>query len=181
MEKINYEEIKGSVDSMKENTILFESMYKDMVKEQCESLDNIMADMYIDCVKNSETVPLETLERYYLELSNMVYFMNDKVEKLGVMADMAKSNYNATHNKKLVEASEVKDEKGKARASAICVAEAEINSLHDEIVADVYRHAYNAVKAKVLSATDMCNTLRRILSTRTEEMKLAGTGAGGDM
>ena len=173
-------EIQKAMDSVKVNSDYFEKLYSDLVKEECESLDNLMSDMYVECIKDSDTVPLDMLEKYYLELSNMIYFMNTRVEKLGVMADMAKSAYNSVHNTKLIEASEVKDDKGKVRASAICTAEAEIKAYHDEIVADVYRHAYNAVKSKVASGMDMMNALRRILSTRTEEMKLANTGAGGD-
>lgn len=181
MTEIDAKKITESIEELNVNAVLFENMYKDIVKEQCESLDNLMADMYVDCVKNSSSVPLDILQGYYIELSNMVYFMNDKVEKLGVMADMAKSTYNSIHNKKLLEASEVKDEKGKSRASAICVAEADVEALHNEIVADVYKHAYTSVKSKVASAIDMMNTLRRILSTRTEEMKLANVGNGGDI
>lgn len=178
--KVDVNEIQKSIDSVKINADYFESLYKDLVKEQTEALDNLMSDMYVDCVKDQDNVAIEVLEKYYLELSNMVYFMNDRVEKLGVMSDMASSAYSSVRNNKLIEASEVKDEKGKVRAAAICTAEAEINAYHDEIVADVYRHAYSAVKAKVSSAMDMMNTIRRILSTRTEEMKLANMGVGGD-
>ncbi len=173
-------EIQKSIDSVKINADYFEGLYSNLVKEECEALDDLMSDMYIDCIKNQDDVTLEVLEKYYLELSNMIYFMNDRVEKLGVMADMAKSAYNVVHNNKLIEASEVKDDKGKTRASAICTAEAEIKAYNDEIVSDVYRHAYSAVKAKVASGIDMMNTIRRILSTRTEEMKLANANVGGD-
>lgn len=178
--KVDLNEIQKALDNVAVNSEYFESLYKDLVKKETESMDNLMSDMYVDCVKNQDNVTIDVLTRYYLELSNMVYFMNDRVEKLGVMADMAKSAYNSAHNNKLIAASEVKDDKGKTRASAICTAEADILAYHDEIVADVYRHAYNAVKAKVLSAQDLMNTIRRILSTRTEEMKLANAGVGGD-
>lgn len=177
--EIDENKVQELINEVDTNSAYFKSLYKNLIDEETSAMDSLMSDIYVECIRQ-ENASIDVLTKYYLELSNMVYFMNSRVEKLGIMADMSKSAYNATYNNNLLSASEIKDEKGKARAAAICTAEAQMKSYHDEIVADVYRHAYNAVKSKVLSAQDLMNAIRRILSTRTEEMKLANAGVGGD-
>ena len=53
------------------NVKYFNNTCSDVVRRYSEGLDNLMKDLYVECIKNSD-VTLETLERYYLELSNMV-------------------------------------------------------------------------------------------------------------
>lgn len=178
---IDEEKINGSMMSIRESYPYFDGLYKDVIGSYCESMDGIMVDIYNDCIRDDAEPSIQTLTDYYLELANMAYFMNDKVEKLGVMADLAKSSYDAERNKKLLEASSILGENGKPRASAIVVAEAEANSFEQEVVANVYKHAYATVREKVDSVRDMMDTLRRILATRTEELRLSASPSVSQM
>ena len=170
----------SKVDSLmnitEQNVKYFKDTCDKVVKSYSESLDNLMMDLYAECVKNPNP-PIDTLERYYLELSNMIYFMIEKLEQLGVYADMSSSASKEVYSKSYLDLSMDKDDKGKSKATvAELQAKASIDSQYETVVSSIYDRAYKIVKGKVSSAQDMMNTLRRVLSTRTSEMQLTIVG-----
>ena len=117
---------------------------------------------------------LENLEKYYLELSNMVYFMQEKVEQLGVYADMSASASKEVFSKSYISYSSNKDVEGKSKTTVKeNEAKANLDAQYESVVASIYDHAYRIVKNKVSSAQDLMNCIRKIISSRTEEMKLS--------
>lgn len=169
---------KGRVESLmectKRNVGYFDEAMSGVVKAECESLDNLMRDLYAECVGKKDEVPVSTLESYYLELSNMVYFMQEKVERLGVYSDMAGSAAKEVYSKSYAAKSGMKDALGKSKSTvAELQALANLDAQYESVVASIYDHAYKVIRNKVDSAKDMMNALRRIISTRTAEMQLS--------
>ena len=155
------------------NVRYFNNACQDVVKKYSEALDSLMKDIYIDCIKNQDTT-LDRLEAYYLELINMIYFMQDKVEELGVFADMSESASKEVYSKSVMNQSVVKDSTGKSKiTSTVMQAQANIDSQYESVVASIYDHAYKIVKNKVDVANDQCNCLRKIISSRMTEMQLS--------
>lgn len=176
LDNIDTEKVEALMKSTTENVEYFKNICDDIVKSYSESLDNLMKDLYVDCVKNSNP-SVETLESYYLELSNMIYFMVEKLEQLGVYADMSDSASKEVYSKSYIEQSMIKDEKGKSKSTvAELQATATMNSQYESVVSSVYERAYKIVKGKVSSAQDMCGTLHKILSLRSNEMQLSMFG-----
>ena len=165
----------SKVDSiMKETSInvqYFNTTCASIISKYSESLDNLMKDLYIDCVKN-ENPTMDTLEKYYLELSNLIYFMNEQLEQLGIQADMAEKANEEVYAKGYIRASEIRDENGKKKPVDEIKALANTESQYESVVASIYDHAYKVVKGKIASGQSMMDTLRRIISTRTEMMKV---------
>ena len=155
------------------NVQYFNNACNKVVLSYSEPLDNLMKDLYFECVKNKDT-SVEKLEEYYLELSNMIYFMIEKLEQLGVYSDMAESASKEVYSKNYLASSGLKDAQGKSKSTvAELQAKATEASQYESVVSSIYDRAYSILKGKINAAQDMMNTLRRILSTKTEEMKLS--------
>lgn len=140
-----------------------------IVSKYSTDLDNLMLDLK-QSVTDTEAIATDTLERYYAELSNLVYFMCDKVEKLNVFSDMSKANYKETYNKAYLQACDEKDEKGKSiRTVAENTSLAENESQYSAVVNIIYDHAYKNLKMRVDMAMEMISTLKHILKRRVQE------------
>lgn len=179
----------NNIDTAKVNKLLsetetnveyFNTACSDVVRAYSEPLDNLMKDLYVECIKNKDT-SIEKLEEYYLELSNMIYFMIDRLEKLGVYADMAESASKEVYSKNYLASSGLKDAQGKSKSTvAELQAKATEASQYESVVSSIYDRAYNILKGKISAGQDMMNTIRRILSTKTEEMKMSAYGPKGE-
>ena len=173
LHNIDTDKLKNIFNNTKENVQYFEDTCKEVVRQYSEPLDNLMSDLYVECIQK-EDPSTSVLERYYLELSNLVYFMIDRLEQLGVYADMAKSASKEVYSKTYL-ANQVKENAtGKNKTTvAELQAQADIASQYESVVSSIYDHAYKVVKGKVSAAQDMMNTLRKILSVKTSEMELS--------
>lgn len=170
--------VEEVIKSVNDNSKYFNDVCSGIVKEYSESLDGLMSDIYVSCVRDND-VSMETLQSYYLELSNMIYFMNERLEALGVKSSMAESAYKEVYSKNVIIESKDKDEKGKSKVTVSELqAKAALGAQYENVVSSIYDHAYKVVKGKVSSAQDMMNTLRRIISSRTEEMRLSSNVGG---
>ena len=173
LHNIDVDKLKSVFESTKENVTYFEDTCREVVRQYSDSLDNLMSDLYVECVQQPDP-PTSLLERYYLELSNMVYFMIDRLEQLGVYADMAKSASKEVYSKTYLAHQVKENSTGKNKTTvAELQAQSEIASQYESIVSSIYDHAYKVVKGKVSAAQDMMNTLRKILSVKTSEMELS--------
>lgn len=162
------------------NVKYFNNVCAKVVSSYSEPLDNLMKDLYVECIKNKDT-SIEKLEEYYLELSNMIYFMIDKLEQLGVYADMSESASKEVYSKNYLASSGLKDAQGKSKSTvAELQAKASEASQYESVVSSIYDRAYSILKGKISAGQDMMNTIRRILSTKTEEMKMSIYGPKGE-
>ena len=170
---IDTKKVEELLNQTSENVSYFNKTCEDVVKRYSESLDNLMSDLYVQCIKNDDAT-LDVLEKYYLELSNLVYFMIDKLEQLGVYSDMSKAAAKEVYSKSYLN-NQVKDTVDKKNKTTVaeCQAVAELNSQYESVVCTIYDHAYKVLKGKVESAQDMMNTLRKILTVRSSEMQLS--------
>lgn len=158
------------------NVTYFNNSCAEVIKKYSQPLDNLMSDLYIECIKDGNAT-VETLNKYYLELSNMVYFMIDKLEQLSVYSDMARSASKEVYSKSYLSNQVKETGTGKNKTTvAELQAQAELSSQYESVVASIYDHAYKVVKGKVSSAQDMMNTLRKILTVKSNEMQLSAYG-----
>ena len=153
----------------------FNTMCMDVVDKYSQALDSLMSDLYAECIKNKDA-SVETLERYYLELSNMLYFMISKQEQLGVYADMSKTAAKEAYSKAYLQHQVKENLTGKNKNTvAELQSHAALDSQYEEVVNNIYDSAYKILRGKVLAAQDMMNCLRRILATRAAEMSMSST------
>lgn len=137
-----------------------------------EDLDDIMESLY-SFVTKPDDVETAVLERCYMELTILLYFMARKVEQLNIYSDIAKSKAKEAYNKFYLQCSAEKDEKGKSvRTVAENTAVSEESSKVERTLGMVYESAYSIAKNKVSAGFEMVNTIRKVLSVRQTQMQL---------
>ena len=162
-------------DSVNENVKHAQDIIENVVKSYTAELDRIMCMIKTDIVERQDPAPIEIIEKYFLELSNCLYFIGENSEKLGIYDSISKSVAKETFNNYYMDDTTSKDEKGKKKTVAELTALAENASIYEQTVNDIYNKAYKTVKAKVSSAENMCNALNKIISRRMSEMQLSTT------
>lgn len=160
----NIEKIKG--DSEYINRIVFNT-----VNEYSEPLDNIMLEVERDII-NVDQPALSILEKYFLELANCLYFMGDRLEKLGVLDYVSKQSYKESYNNYYLDMSNPPSDVKKKPTVAEITASAENNSLYQCVVNNIYSRAYKVFKNKIDYATTMLNSISKIISRRMTEMQM---------
>lgn len=167
-EKMN-ELIQETTDNVK----YFNDTLLSVANGYTTGLDNLMRDLYIECIKDKNQ-SVKVLEQYYLELSNMIYFMVDKLEQLSIYADMSKSLSKEVFSKSYLD-NLYRDGKTKPTVNEL-TALAEKDSQYQAVLSMIYDRASRIVKGKIDSGRDMMNTLRKIISHRMNEEQLSMYG-----
>ena len=133
-------------------------------------LDNLMQRIVKEVVEVDQP-PLSVLEKYYLELSNALYFISEKLERLGVYDSISKNLYKEAYNNNYLVQAEVGETKKKPTVAEI-TANAENNTIYENVINDIYAKAYKIVKTKVDSANTMLSCIGKIINRRMIEMQL---------
>lgn len=156
------------------NTGYFTEVSDSLVHAYTADLDGLMSRIKIDTVDNEPSDAL--LERYVLELSNMLYFMGQKLENVGVKEDLskmaAKEVYNNSYMGNL-------NRDGKKPTVAELTTMAEDDSKYETIINNIYSRAYRQIKYKTDAAYEMLSSLRKIISKRMQEYQLSYTRQNG--
>ncbi len=155
------------------------SIINDVVREYSADLDEVMNGIYENIITDS-CPAISIIEKYFLELSNCLYVMCEKVEKVGVFDSISKSRAQETYNNKYLEhqSSNIGKTGAKKPTVAESTANAEIGSLYDKTVNDIYSKAYKILKNKISAAETMVTTLSKILSHRMQESQLTVSQTG---
>ena len=179
MDNLNYtkQEVETTMQIIEENAKYFESVVDTTVTSYAKPLDDIMARINKDIIE-VEQVPLNTLEKYFFELSNCLYFMGEKLEKLGVYDSLSSSHYKEVYNTKYLGLTDIGDAKKKPTVAEL-TASAENETLYENVVSDIYSKAYRMLRSKVEAATTMLNCISKIISKRMTEMQLNSTAPSG--
>lgn len=162
--------IDQKLAEIKENAKYFDEVAGAVVTEQTAALDNIMMEI-CDNIVNAEYPPTELIEKYFLELSNCIYFMNERVEKLGIYDALGKIAYKEAYNNNYMNPML---EKAKPTVAEL-TAYAEGESINEQVTSEIYSRAYKIIKAKIDSAQTMTSTLSKTLSRRMSEQQLSGS------
>lgn len=169
MENIaNIDEIKNIQKYIEDSVNDVKNLSDDIVKGYTEQLDELMKDININ-VLNADVVPDEILERYFLELTNAVYFIGSKSEFLGLYEDLSKSNAKIKYNQAYGESQIIGASSGKKPTVDDNRAYAETKSINDSVVSAIYSRSFRIVKSKVDGANEMIKTLSKIISKRMNE------------
>ena len=167
---IDTNKIDSLLEETKNNVNYFQDLTIKVVKSYTEDLDVIMNNIYKEIIQIDQA-PLFTLEKYFLELSNCLYFMVDKLEQLGIYDVMSKNAYKEVYNNAYLNMTDIGESKKKPTVAEL-TANAEKEAQYESVVSDVYAKAYKIVKNKMDAAATMLNSLSKIISKRMGEMQL---------
>lgn len=178
LNNIDIDKVNELMNETQTNVEYFEKITEKVVLSYSGDLDKLMKDIYNDVLMKDQA-PLNTLEKYFLELSNCLYYMGDKLEHLGVYDVMSKNAYKEVYNKKYLGLTTDIGESKKKPTVAELTAMAESEAQYEGVVNDVYAKAYKIVKNKVDAATTMLNSISKIISKRMTEMQLNSVTPSG--
>lgn len=165
------ERITAVMQETEENSAYFEDTSLRVVEAYTQSLDDLMKAIYQDIILVDYPSEL-TLEKYFLELTNTVYFMGEKLESLGVRDDMSRAQYKEVYNAAYL-GNQIKDvEKKNKTTVAENQAVAENAALYENTVNSIYSRAYKIFRYKIDAANEMIKSLSKIISRRMQESNL---------
>lgn len=170
LNSIDANKVETLIKETEDNSAYFYDLTFKVVDSYVSPLDDLMKKINSEIIEIDQPA-LNTLEKYFLELSNCLYFMGDKLEKLGIYDVMSKNAYKEVYNKSYLQLTDIGDVKKKPTVAEL-TAQAENEAQYESVVSDVYSKAYKIVKTKIDAATTMLNSLSKIISKRMAEMQL---------
>ena len=138
-----------------------------LIEDYSRELDSAISelDMIMESIgENSiQDIPDEQVEYYCVKIPSLMYYAGQRVEELGMQADLASSNKRTALNDALLKVSGTVPEK-KAQAERITEDKA--------LVEAIYKRAYNSLKVKMEMAEKIYSGLKKALTKRISEADL---------
>lgn len=163
----NSEILSKLIKEVQEESTPAVKLSNQLVEDYVKDLDAAMRELEIimDSIgENSiQDIPDEQIEYYCVKIPNLMYYAGQKVEELGMQADLASNNKKVALNEALLKVSGTVPEK-KAKAEQITEDKA--------LVETIYRRAYNSLKVKLEMAEKVYSGLKKSLSKRIAESDL---------
>lgn len=166
---INQSKLQEYLDNIQTTTNNFTDITEKLIKNYSSDLDDLMSDLRL-ALTQEDAASTDTIERYYAELTNLIYFKAETLEKLSVFKDMSKAMNKEAYNKAYISFSAEKDEKGKSlRTVSENTALAESTTQYESTTSLIYASVYDAIDCKISMAQEMVTTLKNILKKRINE------------
>ena len=164
--------IDEKIAEVEDNMAYFNSVFEKVVDGYTRSLDEIMAEIH-DEIVTQDYPSTDVLEKYLLKLSNCIYFISERAEKLGIYDALTKTAFKETYNNIYLEnqSSNVGVVGGKKPTVAESTAIAENGSVYEATINDLYNRVYKTVKVKLDSANTMLGSISKLISRRMNEMQ----------
>lgn len=158
-------------NSTEDNVQYFTDISDNLVKSYTSDMDTLMSDLYTDCIKNDASD--KVLEKYLLELNNMLYFLGSKLETIGIKEDLSKlaskESYNNAYLRNRLKDAEQRNKTTVAELTAL----AEDASKYETVLNSLYSRVYKQLKFKMDAGYDMVNSLRKIITKRMQDQSLS--------
>lgn len=167
-------ELENKSLQIKSNVAYFDEIGKPILDEYSKELDEKVTAVrtYLDsCRKYDLEFDLGSLQRALLDLTSTIFFTNEKLERLGVLEDVSKLQYQTTYNQAYLD-KQGSYEAGTKYSVQQLKSYADQEALSDSILNSIYSHCAKILKAKIDSANEVSKALSKILSSRMLEMQM---------
>lgn len=158
-------QIKESVESISPE---FLEMVDKTVTSYTKDLDDLVDDIK-KAFRIDSGISDEDLEYYSLELSTALYILGGRLEKTGILEDIAKALRQETYNKEFLD----QQQKSKVNELKMTVQQlqaiAEEHSKYNTVMQSVYSRVYKQIKFKIDAAFELLGTLKKIISKRISD------------
>ncbi len=171
LEDFNPKKLQDAVEDVQSNLEYFTSISDQLIQEYTGDMDQLMQDLYRDAIATDADD--RTLEKYLLELNNMLYFLGTKLEAVGIREDLSRIASKEAYNQAYLE-NRLKDAENRNKTTvAELTALAEKSSLYETVLNSLYSRVYKQVKYKMDAGYDMINSLRKIITKRMQDQSLS--------
>ena len=168
---LDMDALKAVADATETNVTNYTEISDSIVLRYTADLDQLMTDMRHDVIENDASDLV--LEKYLLELNNMLYFLGSKLENVGIRDDLTKMAAKETFNDAYLGAREKDVERRNKTTVAELTAIAEDASKYETVINSLYSRVYNQIKLKMNAGYDMVNSLRKIISKRMQDASMS--------
>lgn len=156
--------IQQEYDKVEQQSNHIEQVVLNVISEYSKDLDSLVKVIY-DKISKKELDGLsdQELEEYCLKLSSFMYFTAAGQELIGLRESIAealnKEDYNTNYGNATGTAADKK-------------AEAELKSQKSMLVELIYDRAEKMISSKLVYATHILGSIKRVLNRRIEQMKM---------
>lgn len=172
MDKYTSDNIDMCITSVKQNADYLEKILDNVITAHTGALDQIMSEVYNDIIQADEPADA-AVEKYFLKLSNCLYFLGERFEKLGLYEDLSDAACKEKYNKSYLDKKTTSEQLGNKSTVAELNSIAQESSKYENAVNILYSKAYKIVKYKIDAANTMIATLSKILSKRMQDNQLS--------
>lgn len=164
---IESEKLRAIIREVQEESAPVIQLSNRLIEDFSSELDSAISElnMIIESIgENSiEDISDSEVEYYCVKIPALMYYAGQRVEELGMQADLASNDNKVALNEALLKVSGTVPEK-KARAEKLTEDKA--------LVAAIYKRAYNTLKVKLEMAEKIYSGLKKSLSKRIAEVDL---------
>lgn len=164
---VQSDKLRALIKEVKEESTPVIQLSNQLIEDFSNDLDSAISElnMIMESIgENSiEDIPDTQIEYYCVKIPALMYYAGQRVEELGMQADLAANDNKFALNEALLNVSGTVPEK-KARAEKLTEDKA--------LVAAIYKRAYNTLKVKLEMAEKIYSGLKKSLSKRIAEVDL---------
>ena len=178
MININEQKLKNKYGEIKSYLEYYDEYGQPLVEEYAHELDDKVNSIktYMSQIKEYDLeADIPSLQQILIELSSTIYFANDGLEKLNLMADMSKIIYKDVYNNAYL-TKQGNTEAGKKFSVPQLQAYADTEALEENLINFIYQRACSVLNSKIDSANDLLKACSKILSSRIQELQTFGVG-----
>lgn len=163
IDNLDKEKFSKGIEVIKQDKVYLEDISNKLTEEFTKGLDKLMKETYL-LIKQNELDDNE-MEIRFLELTNHLYFMGDKLESLGIELTVSSSRNKEVFNRLYQQSTGTIPERK---------AVAEEGSKYESLMEAIYESVYKRIKAKIDAGYEMVSSLKRIIMKRVAEIGLQG-------
>jgi len=172
------EKLDEIYDKLDKDVEYANEVVKTTVDNQTTELDNLMTSIYNDII-SVEDPATSSIEKYFLALSNCLYFLGERLEKIGIYDDLSKAHAKEAYNLAYLNYTQSTTDTKKKVTVAEAQSAAETDVTYENMINTIYARTYKIFKYKIESAQTMLSSLSKMLSKRMQDEQLAGMTRDG--
>lgn len=162
------------MNTVESNKSEVENIVDKVVSSYTDSLTQIMMEIDDNIVK-VDNPSTDIIEKYFLMLSNALYFVSERTERVGIYDDISKLAFQEAYNLAYLDSQNKNNGVSGAKKPTVAesTAEAENSTVEQATINMLYSRAYKMIKVKIDAAQTMVGTLSKIMSRRIQEFGLS--------
>ncbi len=175
---LNKKEIEAALSDVQVKTEDFSDMTNDLINKYTHDLDQIMRGIQediVDYMNQDIEVPMIVLEKYFMTLTNALYFISSKAEFAGLYEDVAKSAAKLAYNNAFSDNQLNSVIKKNKPTNTETIVYAETASLNETVMSYIVSRAVKMIQAKIDAGYEQVKTISKMISRRMNE----GNSLGG--
>lgn len=169
---IDENKVNSLLQDVESNSTYFSNITTQVAQSYTADLDALMLEIKEN---RDNKISGDTLEKYINNLSNILYFIGERMEAVGIRNDVARSLRQEVYNKTYLENDVEKEVNGKkvkpTKDANIAVAEEE--SKYESVISNIYERTYRIIKFKIDAGFEKLSSLKKQLSRRMQETDLS--------